>query len=35
MDTPRDKSYDDSLTAALTDPDEAATYLDAVHRGMP
>jgi DNA-binding phage protein len=30
MNTPRDKSYDDSLTAALTDPDEAAAYLDAV-----
>jgi probable addiction module antidote protein len=25
-----DKSYDDSLTAALTDPDEAAAYIDAV-----
>ena len=30
MNAPRDKSYDDSLTAALTDPDEAAAYLDAV-----
>jgi len=30
MNTPRDKSYDDSLTAALTNPDEAAAYLDAV-----
>ena len=30
MTAPRDKSYDDSLTAALTDPDEAAAYLDAV-----
>ena len=30
MSAPRDKSYDESLTAALTDPDEAAAYLDAV-----
>jgi len=30
MNAPRDKSYDESLTAALTDPDEAAAYLDAV-----
>ena len=35
MDAPRDKSYDDSQSAALTDPDEATAYLDAVHRGMP
>ncbi len=25
----RDKSYDDSLTAALTDPAEAAAYIEA------
>ena len=25
-----DKSYDVSLTVALTDPDEAAAYIDAV-----
>ena len=30
MTVPRDKSYDESLTAALTDPEEAAAYLDAV-----
>ena len=30
MNAPRDKSYDDSLVAALSDPDEAAAYLDAV-----
>ena len=30
MNAPRDKSYDESLTTALTDPDEAAAYLDAV-----
>ena len=30
MNAPRDKSYDESLTAALIDPDEAAAYLDAV-----
>ena len=30
MNAPRHKSYDDSLTAALTDPAEAAAYLDAV-----
>ena len=30
MNAPRDKSYDESLTAALTDPEEAAAYLDAV-----
>jgi probable addiction module antidote protein len=30
MTAARDKSYDDSLTAALTDPDEAAAYIDAV-----
>jgi hypothetical protein len=35
MNAPGDKSHDDSLTAVLTNPDEAATYLDAVHRGMP
>lgn len=27
---PRDKSYEASLTAALTDPEEAAAYIDAV-----
>jgi probable addiction module antidote protein len=27
--TPRDKSYDESLTAALTDPVEAAAYIEA------
>lgn len=30
MNAPRDKSYDDSLTAALTDPDEAAAYIESV-----
>jgi probable addiction module antidote protein len=30
MNASRDKCYGDSLTAALTDPDEAAAYLDAV-----
>ena len=30
MTAPRDKRYDESLTAALTDSDEAAAYLDAV-----
>jgi probable addiction module antidote protein len=30
MTAPRDKSYSESLTAALTDPEEAAAYLDAV-----
>jgi DNA-binding phage protein len=30
MNATRDKSYDETLTAALTDPDEAAAYLDAV-----
>lgn len=29
MNAPRDKSYDDALTAALTDPDEAAAYIEA------
>jgi len=29
MTTPRDKSYDASLTAALTDPAEAAAYIEA------
>lgn len=30
MHAPRDKSYDDSLTVALTDPDEAAAYIESV-----
>ncbi len=30
MNAPRDKSYDDSVTVALTDLDEAAAHLDAV-----
>jgi probable addiction module antidote protein len=30
MNTPRDKSYAESLNKALTDPAEAAAYLDAV-----
>lgn len=30
MSTPRDKSYAESIGAALTDPAEAAAYLDAV-----
>jgi probable addiction module antidote protein len=30
MKKPRDKSYDDSLTESLTDPAEAAAYIDAV-----
>lgn len=30
MSAPRDVSYDDYLTASLTDPAEAAAYLDAV-----
>lgn len=30
MNAPRDVSYDDYLTASLTDPTEAAAYLDAV-----
>lgn len=30
MTEPRDISYGDSLAAALTDPEEAAAYLDAV-----
>jgi probable addiction module antidote protein len=30
MNAPRDKSYDASLTAALTDPQEAAAYIEAV-----
>jgi probable addiction module antidote protein len=30
MNAPRDKSYDESLTAALTDPAEAAAYIEAV-----
>ena len=30
MNAPRDKSYDDYLTESLTDPNEAAAYLDAV-----
>ncbi len=29
MNAPRDKSYDDLLTASLTDPDEAAAYIEA------
>ena len=30
MTAPRDKSYSDAIGAALTDPAEAAAYLDAV-----
>lgn len=30
MKAPRDTSYDDKLTQSLTDPSEAAAYLDAV-----
>lgn len=30
MNAPRDKSYDESLTAALTGPAEAAAYIEAV-----
>ncbi|MDO9148382.1 MAG: putative addiction module antidote protein [Hydrogenophaga sp.] len=30
MNAPRDKSYADAIGAALTDPVEAAAYLDAV-----
>jgi len=30
MNEPRDVSYDDYLSASLTDPTEAAAYLDAV-----
>ena len=30
MNAPRDKSYDDALAVSLTDPDEAAAYIDAV-----
>lgn len=30
MNAPRDVSYDDYLTASLTDPNEAAAYLDAI-----
>jgi probable addiction module antidote protein len=30
MSKARDKSYDDSLTESLTDPAEAAAYIDAV-----
>ncbi|CAM3825459.1 addiction module antidote protein [Roseateles saccharophilus] len=30
MTAPRDKSYDASLTTALTDPAEAAAYIEAV-----
>jgi probable addiction module antidote protein len=30
MNAPRDVSYDDYLTASLTDPTEAAAYLDAI-----
>jgi DNA-binding phage protein len=30
MTAPRDVSYDDYLTTSLTDPAEAAAYLDAV-----
>lgn len=30
MNAPRDKSYSEALGAALTDPVEAAAYLDAV-----
>ena len=30
MNAPRDKSYNDSLNKSLTDPAEAAAYLDAV-----
>lgn len=29
MNAPRDKSYDDALTTALTDPKEAAGYIEA------
>lgn len=29
MNTPRDASYDDYLTQSLTDPQEAAAYIDA------
>ena len=30
MNAPRDKSYEDTINKALTDPAEAAAYLDAV-----
>lgn len=30
MKVPRDKSYDESLTKALQDPNEAAAYIEAV-----
>jgi len=30
MNAPRDKSYDEATMAALTNPQEAAAYLDAV-----
>jgi probable addiction module antidote protein len=30
MNAPRDKSHGESLTASLTDPEEAAAFLDAV-----
>ena len=30
MNSPRDKSYDDSLVESLRDPAEAAAYVDAV-----
>jgi probable addiction module antidote protein len=30
MNAPRDVNYDDYLTASLTDPTEAAAYLDAI-----
>jgi hypothetical protein len=30
MTAARDKSYDDSSTIALSDPDESAAYIDAV-----
>lgn len=30
MNAPRDKNYDESLIAALTDPEEAAAYIEAV-----
>ncbi len=31
MNVPRDVSYDDYLTASLTDPTEAAAHLEWVH----
>jgi hypothetical protein len=32
MAAPRDKSHDESLPAALTDPDEATAFADAVNQ---